>query len=258
MYCSNCGTEVKGSYCENCGKPVEENALSNKDSLDMQNTTNMQTNTDMNVNSNIPNVPKKKKKSGCATVFLVFLVMMCGSLIFGTYQMSKNPEKYNNEKADKNEKSQTLSKKKAGSIDKKIWKYAINVMKVNNNVMNQMTSYTGGTLSDIELYETCKEGVDYLRDAWGNFPDYENKDAKAYGKSVKDYILFEQTLLESIMKYLDTKKTSDLSKVEGNIGNCNQAVGIVSSNRGVFLGLYNFSDDEIKKLASKMDKELAE
>lgn len=47
----------------------------------------------------------------------------------------------------------------------------------------------------------------------GNSPEVSENGTKGYLNSCKNYIIIEQIISDSLLKYLDSSKTSDLSKV---------------------------------------------
>ena len=58
--------------------------------------------------------------------------------------------------------------------------------------------------------------------------------------------LSDQMAAESLMKYLDSRKTSDLSNAQENIQNAVTAATTIASNRGALLAKAGLSQEEIQ------------
>lgn len=147
--------------------------------------------------------------------------------------------------------SEPLTKEEAQTIDSEIWNYVYPIINAHNQIMDGMTGYSEGRVSELNLYTAVKDYNDRLPNIWAKPPSVTDENGKLYLESCRDFIIVEQTLAKSLLKYIDSKKTSDLAEVEKNIEQSNQAIQIVASNRGTFLGINDFSDEEIKKIAEE-------
>lgn len=226
--CPECEKEIsnKATACPHCGCPVRSEG--SQQSAISTPTTSAQ-------------VLKQKKKHGCLTfiIILIFISFVVGSLI--NNETSATDKKTNAE-------SLKLTKEDAQSVDSEIWNYVYPVITANNDLMTIMSGYSEGTVSELDLYNATTEFEKYAQQVWGNPPSVSDDGGKKYLDSCRDYVIIEQTMAQSLLKYINSKKTSDLSKLQEDIERCTQAVQVVASNRGTFLGINDFTDEEIKKI----------
>ncbi len=234
--CPECGKEIsdKAASCPHCGCPISHPQTQAEKTV---------------IQNNLQNAKPKKKGHGCLITLLCIIAVpvfigIVANLITGELIIKETPS----QNTESDYSASTLTKEEAKDIDKQIWDYVYPVILAHNDLMNAMTSYSDGSLSDLDLYDAADNFYSYTRSVWGNPPDITDKNGKEYLDSCRDYILIEQSMADSLKKYIDSKKTSDLSKVEENINRCTEAVQIVASNRGTFLGINNFSDEEIQQI----------
>lgn len=236
--CRECGKEIsdKANTCPNCGCPVEAIPINLSKTLPPTNT--------------ITPPVRKKKKHGCLIAFLIIigipvLIGVIANISTGTPIIQK--ETTASTSAEETTTA-VLSKEDAQSMDEQIWSYVYPVITANNDLMAIMSGFGEGTISELDLYNATKDFEDYAHKVWSNPPSVSDEYGKKYLDSCRDYIIIEQTMANSILKYLDSGKTSDLSKLQENIERCTQAVQIVASNRGAFLGMNGFTDEEINEI----------
>lgn len=237
--CPECSKEIsdRAASCPHCGCPLDITSTTTQNIAPVPETIQSQE-------------PVKKKKNGCLICFVIFcMIGMVGAAIrisLGPSTDSPTPAAITESKT-----AETLTKEEAQAIDSAIWDYIYPVINAHNQIMDAMTGYSEGTVSELDLYNAIKDYNDNLPKIWASPPSVSDENGKKYLESCRDYIIIEQTLAKSLLKYIDSKKTSDLSSVEKNIEQSNQAVRIVASNRGTFLGINNFTDEEIKKIAEE-------
>lgn len=256
--CPDCGKEFSdlAPACPNCGRPNQVQPQRPTGSA-MANRANTPGPTVVQNNNGIPQ-STKKKGSGCLIALLafIFIPFVIGLIVSSAKKGVGKTDNVTPSQLDANtENTETLSssltKDEAKDIDTKIWDYVYPIITAHNNLLEVMAGYSDGSISELDFYNATKDFRDYVQETWGNPPSVSDENGKSYLESCKDYIIVEQTMAESLLKYIDSKKTSDLSKVEENIERCTQAVQIVASNRGTFLGINDFSDDEIQQIVDE-------
>lgn len=231
--CPECGKEIsdQASSCPNCGCPI---SISN----------NQQ-----------PHHTKEPKRGGCLKTILIFFVICIGVGIVAGIQSKKEldgiqPKKELEESQNNIEtESDEDIKENAKLVDEQLWAYVLPII----NSHNQLMKIVGNESSTIlDIYNAAKYFKEMCRQTWSDPPEVSGNGADEYLKTCKDYIIVEQTMAESLLKYTDSKKTSDLSKVQDNIKYCNEAIIVLSKNRGIFLTQNGFSNEEIQELGNNL------
>lgn len=209
---------------------------------------------------------RKRGSCGClVSVFVMFFVLAIIGVIVGVAVGDEKgaPEKVEISSEQSIEKEVNvfdkakLSKEEFGEIDEAVWERVVYVIDAQNNLMNAMEQYADFQISELDFFNYCKETHDYCQNIWMDFPTSKNEDAKSYIKSCKDYIVCVQVTAKSIEKYLDDKTNSNLSEVQDNIARMNRAIQIVASNRGTYLVLAGYSQEEIEELVKALDEEIS-
>lgn len=231
--CPECGKEIsdKAATCPNCGCPISEKSS-----------------TKMTYGTPIPakGSTQKKRGHGCLIAILVFLFicfaigMMARS---GNSSLTVTSENESEESSD----AISITKEEAAEIDSEIWNYMLPIINANNDFMKIIESG-----SSLDIYNAAESFADMCRNAWSSAPEVSDENANQYLDSCKDFILYEQIMAESFMTYIDSGKTSDLSEAQKNIETCNEALSVAMGNRGSFLVLNGFTDEEIEEIANNL------
>lgn len=230
--CRECGKEISDQAvaCPNCGAPLLGNPEKARQFSDkVQNIENR----------------RKKKSRGCLITIIIIAIIVTGISVVITKVMEE-PKKYGI-KTVSNDKP--MDKEDAGKLDEEVWKMVSNTIDMNNGLIDAIMGYSDSTVSELDLYDYSKDISSNL--ALSSYPKSNNEDAKAYIGSCEDFNLVVQRLSDSVKKYIDSKETGDLSTVKKNIESVNEAITIVSGNRGLFLKNAGFSQEEIQKIAEK-------
>ncbi len=227
--CPECGKEIsdKATACPNCGYPVEPNK---------QNET---FNNDLTI-------PKKvKKKEGCLKPILIFFIICIGISAVIALQAPKKVSSPQSEPSTETTPETDDTKQAAKLTDEQIWEYVLPVINANNNLMKIVGNESA---TKLDIYNAAKDFKEFCRQTWSNPPEVSGNGAKEYLDSCRDYISLEQTMADSLLKYIDSGKTSDLSKAQENIQTCVQAISVVSANKGTFLSINGFTSEEIQEI----------
>ena len=231
--CPECGKEIsdKAMSCPNCGCPVnlEEDKFPKEDK---------------SLNSKTV-----KKKGGCLKSILIFFIICIGISAIIAFQASKESSSSQSEIPAETTLTAEDAKQAAKLTDEIIWGYVLPVINANNKLMKIVGNESA---TDLDIYNATKDFKEFCRQTWNNPPEVSGNGAKEYLDSCRDYIIIEQTMAESLLKYIDSKKTSDLAKAQENIERCVQAVSVVSSNKGTFLSINGFTTEEIQELSNNL------
>lgn len=141
------------------------------------------------------------------------------------------------------------AKQNAKTADKQLWDYILPIINSHNQLMEVIQNDSS---TNLDIYNAAKDFKNMCQQTWENSPEVSENGTKGYLNSCKNYIIIEQIISDSLLKYLDSSKTSDLSKVQENIQSCTQALSILASNRGTFLSQNGFSSEEIREIISNL------
>ena len=230
--CPECGKKISNNAtsCPNCGCPI----------IDRQEQSEHVT-------------ASKHEGGGCLKPFITFLVISAIIGFAAAIQHKNQPEDIKVTQETEVETTEFEitedSKKTALETDEQIWGYVLPVINANNDLMAFIER---DSVTLLDIYNTTKDFEEFCRNTWNNPPQVTGYGAEEYLSSCRDYILYEQTLANSLLKYADSGKTSDLSEAQKNMQSCKQALSIVASNRGVFLSINGFSQDEIQEIANDL------
>lgn len=229
--CSECGKKIsdKATVCPNCGCPVSHNETKET--------------------GQIVTSEKVKKKGGCLKSFLIFFIVCIG---FGTViavQSEKDSSTPQSESSTEVPEETVNAKEMAKLTDEQIWGYVLPIINANNQLMKIISNESA---TNLDIYNATKNFKELCRQTWSYPPEVSGDGAKEYLDSCRDYILIEQTMADSLLKYVDSQKTSDLAKAQENIQSCTQALSVVASNKGTFLSINGFSSEEIQEISNDL------
>ena len=131
-------------------------------------------------------------------------------------------------------------------FDEKTWPEFVNLYTAHNNLMNAMNDFSNGNISSADFYQYCEDSKEYFANMSLAFDFGESDEEKAYLSAFESMALSDQMAAESLMKYLDSRKTSDLSNAQENIQNAVTAATTIASNRGALLAKAGLSQEEIQ------------
>lgn len=205
-------------FCKKCGKDIKDSQFCPFCGTEAYKTNN--------------NVKKKKSK-----VVLFICLVIIGALCFGISQIIQNPEKYQN----------NISSEEWLEFDDKTWNQFSQLYTNHNNFMSAMTAFSEGSMDAASFYSYCKDFESICANNSLIFDYGVNQDQKDYLSVFKSATLSDQMAAQSLMKYLDTYQTSDLSEVQEHIQDAKDAITTIASNRGTLLAKTDLSEEEIQK-----------
>lgn len=227
--CTECGKKIsdKATNCPNCGCPIITTEIKQSESQ------------------------KKVKKGGCLKAILIYLGIGMVISIIIAIRSQKEPTKTqpvlqtSSESQTQTDELEEDTKENARTIDEKLWEYVLPIINANNQLMKIIGNESS---TNLDIYNAANNFKEMCRQAWGNPPEVSGNGADEYLNSCRDYILIEQTMADSLLTYINSGKTSDLSKAQENIKSCTQAVTILATNKGVFLSQNGFTNEEIQEI----------
>ncbi len=190
----------------------------------------------------------EKTKKGCMGCLVVIILFIAFASIGGALTSNKNSSN-NSTSSGSSSSSVQYSKEDVLADDEKVWNYVLPVINGHNDLIAELSNYSAENA--LQIYNKAKDFEDFCQTQWGSAPQDLTTVPDEYMDSCKSYIIVEQTFAESVMTFIDTQKTSDLSTVQDNIERCQEALSIMASNRGVYLSVYgNLTEEEITEIAN--------
>lgn len=202
---------------------------------------------------------KKKKKSGCLIAVIVFigLLMVIGALSSGesdsaTSSSTSSPSSSSSSSAASLEDEDLQAKYR--EFDDKSWSDFEKMYISHSTFMSWIEAYTDNRVSKLDLYDMCDKMSDDFGQMSVQFNYATNDDEETYLDAFSIAALSEQQAADALKKYLDSGKTSDLSKANEQLERAKDAFMLIAQNRGKLLVLAGLSEDEI---AAKVEEDMA-
>lgn len=243
--CPRCGIVHNCNFCPNCGlpSPVPPNQRY----------------------FNQPNIPPKRKMGRFLIAFVITFSIMILFIIIGIIVISTNIMKQaigddvksitqitkntdidtNNENNVSNAPSDEEMRSNLLEFDTKSWEQFKSLYISHNNLMNAISLYSDSKISSLEFYNYCIDTKKYFQDMSLNFGWGKTDDEKTYLETFKIFALADQQATEHLLKYIDSGKTSDLSKAQESIQRAKDAATTIATNRGILLVKAGLTDEEI-------------
>lgn len=121
--------------------------------------------------------------------------------------------------------------------------------------MKAISLYSDSSITSLEFYNYCKDIKKYFQAMSLNFEWGETEDEKTYLETFKIFALADQQATEYLIKYIDSGKTSYLSKAKDAIQRATDAATTIASNRGTLLVKAGLTDEEIRE---KIESDMAQ
>lgn len=236
MYCIKCGKSIPdgSSFCPSCGAAQGENRTQ---PIDSQPTTNL----------NASTIPKKKKrKSGCLIGLLFAIIGLSLIFVIAMIPSSENEDVSNSDSS--------ITTEQWIEFDTKTWNDFATLYKSHNAFMSTMSAFSDGKIDAVTMYTECEKAENVFRNFSIALNYGESEEQKTYVEVLQTMALSDQLCTESLKKYLDSGKTSDLADVQKNIKSATEAVNVFASNRGKLLVKTGLTDAEI---AEKIETDTA-
>lgn len=201
------------------------------------------------VNAMLEEIPSKsgsvpQKKSHTLTIALIIAGV---AIVLGLWSMIPSDNSGTSANTEVNETEVANTSENAWlAFDEKTWPEFVNLYTAHNNLMNAMDDFSNGNISSADFYQYCEKSKEYFSSMSLAFDFGESDEEKAYLSAFESMALSDQMAAESLMKYLDSWKTSDLSNAQENIQNAVTAATTIASNRGALLAKAGLSQEEIQ------------
>ncbi len=248
--CPRCGIVHNCNFCPNCGlqAPPPPPPINNGYTDQFY--------------TNVPN--QKKGMNGCLiaalTMFITFIFI--GFVALGIYAIVPSPNNTVNKAADISSTPSPSSPPTDEEVrtallefDSKSWDQFKALYISHNNMMKAVSLYSDNSISSLDFYTYCKDFKKYFQDMSSNFDWGKTEDEKMYLKTFEVFALADQQAAEYLIKYVDSGKTSDLSKAQEAIERAKEAATTIASNRGTLLVKAGLTDEELHE---KVEADMAQ
>lgn len=236
MFCKKCGAQVSddANFCDKCGASLSDAQITP--------TTTPQATT-----------APKKKRHGClfsVIIVIIFLLLIGVGISVGINQLSQEGQT----DQDKNSAVE-MTPERWLEFDSKTWEDFSTLYQSHNTFMTLMSNYSDNAIDAGTFYSECEKCAKWFGENSLTYDYGETQEEKDYLSAFESVALSDQMAAKSMMKYLDSKKASDLSDVEKNIDAAVQGITTIASNRGVLLVKAGLTDEEIQaKVESDMQE----
>lgn len=240
-FCSNCGAQATGSFCSSCGKPIQPNPDSTTEYVG----TSYIEPTGNNYNVQSPKMSVNKNK-GCLRFFGFFFFIFIVGLIFSTIYgiMKEGIPSINNQNVQDTEEDIVA---RLLEFDEKSWKDFKLLYASHNTFMINIASFSDNKVNTLDFYNSCTEVEEYFTKFYNSLGYGTNQDEKDYLSTFETVSLNDQVAAKYLKKYIDSGKTSDLSKAQECITAAKNTFTTIAENRGLLLVKTGLTDEEIKK-----------
>ena len=237
MYCPKCGNNTgTDRFCSKCGyhmwePPVQQQVLGNFQK------------------------PPQNKNKGKYLPFLILAVILFwgGVAAFFSEKITADNDASNDQV--QSETTDQTSESDLLAFDERTWSDFVKLYTAHNNLMNALLAFSNGNLSMVDFYQYCEEARDYFASMSLTFNYGTSEDENDYLSAFEYLALSDQRAAESLMKYLDSQKTSDLSSAEESIEEAASAITTIASNRGTLLVKAGLSQEEIQE---RLEQDMAD
>jgi len=251
MYCSNCGVHIseESSFCPNCGVKIPpQNWIPQTPTQQVR----------------MPQVQqqeirpgKKRRGLGCLiTAVIILLIIGAITAIATNSQPQTVPAQGKAGNVDAQKKSAEDLLAQGLAFDARSWKEYLVLYKNHQMLAATIDAYSDGKVSKLDFYDFCKSIEKASGQASISFNYAKTEDEINYLSTLSTLALADQSAAGSLMKYLDSGSTKDLSKAKENINRAQEAARITMSNRIVFLKRIGHPDEKVKSVAETAVAEL--
>jgi len=246
LFCSKCGEKLKDNalFCSKCGEAVSQQSTVN------ETAATKEVNSPSNLSAT--GLPPKKKKPGCLILIIAVVafiaIIAVVNAISDTKQGSGSKEKV--------EASASELKEQGLKFDEQAWGDFLKIYDAHNDLMKTMGLYADGKVSKLDFYDYSKKAQEWFGKASVSLKYAKTDSEKSYLSVFEVFALADQAAAKSLIKYLDSNATKDLSKAREEIDRAKQAATTISSNRVVFLRSIGLSKEEVDKKVSEAVAEL--
>lgn len=142
------------------------------------------------------------------------------------------------------------------AFDEKSWDDYLKMYEAHNYLMKAMNAFSNGEMSKLDFYDYCKNASEWFGQISISFNYGKTDDEKEYLSTFQTFALADQSAANSLMKYLDSNATKDLSNARENINRAKEAATIIAKNRIVLLKKIGLSEEEITEIRAQMITDL--
>ncbi|WP_217594052.1 hypothetical protein [Cohnella sp. GbtcB17] len=187
----------------------------------------------------------KKRRRGLGCLVLILFVILVGVIV----NVSRNSDPTSTgQNAGKAEVSAEELKKQGLEFDEQAWKDYLTMYETHNSFMKNMSAYSEGKISKLDFYDYCKDLEGWFAKASISFNYAKTEDERTYLSTFQTFALADQTAAKSIIKYLDSNATKDLSNARVQIQRATEAATTISSNRVILLSKIGVTKEESDKM----------
>lgn len=142
------------------------------------------------------------------------------------------------------------------AFDDKSWEDFTLLYQNHNAFLSYVDAYSTLQIGDADLYSKCKEFAQIAANNSQTYGYGAGSEQQQYLSAFKAVSLADQQAAQSLMKYLDSKKASDLAAAKDNISRATDGISTIAMNRGVLLSKTDLTQEQIQQRISESMKAL--
>lgn len=245
MFCTKCGAgnEDDAFFCKKCGNKLIKSEEKNLNVEETNSGANSESDFFFPIDQKSKVKKSKKGRLGCLTIVILFLI----ALIYAMSNSEALKSDLNTDKAVSAEVSAEDLKAHGLEFDEKAWADYLKLYEAHNHFMSSTDAYSNGRVTKLDFYDYCKKVEKNFGQASISFSYGKTEDEKTYLSTFASLALADQSAAQSLLKYLDSNATKDLSKAKENLDRAKEAATIITSNRLVLLKKIGLSEEELNE-----------
>ncbi len=254
---NNLSNEKKNAHLENnsINNDEEKKNTSKEKEFSSTEKSNLKINDPFNKNTHV-NKKTRNNSPGCLkklifTVIGLFLISVIFGALLESSETQQNPKSETEQETNISKDDEKLTENDWKNFDKKSWDDYIEIINYNNSILSALKNPT-----NMNNYEVIKNGKNFFMNKYAALDYGNNEEQKQYLNDISLVCLSGQNTCKYALKYIDSNKPSDLSKVTDSIYEFKDRALLIAGNRNIILKNAGYSESEINEIINNIENDL--